>query len=137
MDDYGSAAELLAARAKDTALRWQDVPLEHVSECPNALSYFDPESWRFYIPLYILWVLKHFRTTSDFLVDSTVYSLQLHPNEPLQSYQLARFKVLSKAQSRAICEFLRYMARQTRHADAGAAHDALEYYWSPFCPNGA
>ena len=33
--------------------QWQDIPAEHIENCPNALSYLEPDGLRYYLPAYM------------------------------------------------------------------------------------
>jgi hypothetical protein len=59
MDSYGSTdAVLRAARDLDPERDWRDVPDDSLRACPDALSFLDPVSWRFYLPAYMRFGLR-------------------------------------------------------------------------------
>ena len=54
--------------------------------------------------------------------------------DPLDGFAMERFGLLTREQSEAVCEFLRFMAEETAGmADDVAARRALDKYWSQFC----
>jgi hypothetical protein len=59
MDNYASGAEIAAARALDTEDRWQDVPDAKLDQFSDTLPFMDPEGFRFYLPRFMLFALKH------------------------------------------------------------------------------
>ena len=108
-----SASEWRQAGRKDRETSWTDVPGESVDECDAALSFFTPESWRFYMPAYISRSLHHFfapgfRTP---LLASVVFSLTLL--DPTDNYKLERYKSLSEAQHQAVTHFLELVEQES------------------------
>jgi hypothetical protein len=111
IDNYGSAAERTAASKLDAEERWERVPDEDIEACTTALCHLDPEGWRYYLPAYMIWSLKHFRVSDSIVSDFTIYTFGPSSSDsPLDDYNMARFRLLNQAQSRAVCRFLRSMA---------------------------
>jgi hypothetical protein len=132
IDECGSEEEQATARALDTEDRWEDIPDQHIEECIAALAFVDPESWRYYIPRYMEWSLRHFRTSDSIVSDFTIYTFA-GSNEPeLREYSLQRYRLLTPHQSRAVYRFLRYMAAHGERADSHVANDAIREYWGAF-----
>ncbi|MEX0612191.1 MAG: DUF6714 family protein [Pirellulales bacterium] len=135
IDEYGSDDARVDARKLDTDGRWEDVPDSHVEECTTALCHVDPESWRYYIAPYMVWSLRHLRTNDSIVSDFTIYSFDPSSDDPrLYAYSMDRFRLLDEKQSAIVCRFLRYMASKGDYADERVAHEALQKYWSTFCP---
>lgn len=129
IDEYGSDESREMARTQDVENCWEDVPDSHIEECTTALCHVDPESWRYYVPAYMCWALRHFETSSSIVVDFTIYTFK--PSElddSVLNYQMKRYELLNKAQCKAVCRFLQYMANCNR-ADSDAAKTALVEYW--------
>ncbi|MDB5297630.1 MAG: hypothetical protein JWO31_3613 [Phycisphaerales bacterium] len=59
MDDHASDAEVAAARALDAEGRWQDVSDEKLDRLSDTLPFMDAEGFRFYLPRFMLFALKH------------------------------------------------------------------------------
>lgn len=131
IDSYGSPAERLAAREKDTDTCWQDVPAEVIARLYCSLTYLDPIAWRYYIPAYLVWTLKNYTTSDSNSLDSTLYSLDL----TLEDYDLPKFEALNLAQSQAVSQFLTFIFQYGDTFLQQTAHSALTQYWGKFAPN--
>jgi hypothetical protein len=132
IDSYGTDTERRRARRLDIDERWDEVPDAHIEACDNALCHLDPEGWRYYIPAYMVWSLRHFRRSPSMTSDHTIYSFDpCSKDADLHEYQMSRFRLLDHAQSRTVCRFLRYMANDG-HADTTVAKRALRTYWGRF-----
>ena len=98
--------EWRVAGKRDTEVDWNDVPDGAIDACDASLSFFTPESWRFYLPAYIRRSLFHFsapRFDRDFL-GSVIFALSL--NDPMDGYKLERYKLLNSAQHQVVTHFL-------------------------------
>ncbi|MFO0800167.1 MAG: DUF6714 family protein [Gemmataceae bacterium] len=136
IDEYGSDQERSAARLLDVETSWDQVPDSFIEGCTTALCYLDPESWRFYIPAYMIWSLKNFRVSNSVVSDFTIYTFNPSGSDASgREYHMARYRMLDEAQSRAVCLFLRYMLANEDRADGSAANLALTEYWGVFCDN--
>jgi Family of unknown function (DUF6714) len=134
IDSYGSDQERAAARRLDTDASWDGVPDADIEECTTALCHLDPEGWRYYVPAYMVWSLRHYRVSSSVVSDFTIYTFDPSGSDPgLREYKLERFRPLDADQSRAVCRFLRHMAANDDYADGRVAEIALEEYWGRFC----
>lgn len=133
LDAYGDAAAQAQARTLDTDNHWWEVPDAWIAEFSEALNFLDPPGFRYYIPAYLIWTLRHYPTSNSFTVDATLYAFCLYPS--LVEHKLSYFEAMDQAQSRVICRFLRYCIRFAGDAmDTQAAQQALESYWGKFCP---
>jgi hypothetical protein len=134
MDGYPSAAECQQARVLDTDVSWDQVPDAAIEECPTALNYLDHEGWRYYVPAYMIWSLRYFRSSDSIVSDFTIYTFDPSASNPqLRKYKRERFRLLDHAQSCAVCRFLRFMAANDDLADWRVANIALTEYWGKFC----
>ncbi len=132
VDNYGTETERAKARKLDVDERWEDVPDRDIEACTTALSHLDPAGWRYYVPPYMIWALRHFRESNAIVIDATIYTFELWSDASLRDYKLTRFRLLGRRQSHAVHRFLRYMAANEAHADATVARSALENFWHPF-----
>lgn len=134
IDTYGTADERARARLTDKDSHWEEVPDEHIHRCYCALTYLDPESWRYYIPAYMIFTLKYcdetarppdegFHFSASF--DSTIISLSGWFSEH-------RYPLMNEEQSQAIRSFLQYMA-DVRQDDS--TRNAIVEYWNPSEPS--
>jgi hypothetical protein len=134
VDGYGSDEERAAARRLDTDASWDRVPDADIEECTSALCHLDPEGWRYYVPAYMIWSLRHYRVSSSIVSDYTIYTFDPSGSDArLREYKLARYRLLDRGQSQAVCRFLRHMAANDDYADARVADIALAEYWGRFC----
>jgi hypothetical protein len=62
---YSDDQVRVAARRKDPETNWPDVPDWKIEDFCSALSFLDLTGWRFYIPAYMCWTLKNWRTDRD------------------------------------------------------------------------
>ncbi len=138
IDDWGGMEERMVARKMDTDKRWQDVPWEWIEKLHDALAFLDPKGWRYYIPAYMLYSLNNYITSRSNAVYSAIYSLLLHEDtkkrKGLKEHQLSYFRVLTTEQSKAVCQFLRFMVVYDNwDGYGGTAQEALNRYWDKFC----
>jgi hypothetical protein len=141
IDAYGSEAERAAARELDKDRRWQDVPDHLIETHSDTLCFVDPKGFRYYLPAYMVWALRHFQTSDSFSVNHVIYSLTIREgfytkkklNDEMREWNLERFRLFTDDQARAICCFLRFMADQEDHVDVCQALQALDGYWGGFC----
>jgi hypothetical protein len=134
-DNYAHGRWIEIARAKDTDTKWQDVPDEWMAEMglgDVALSYLDPEGFRYYLPAYMIWMLKSWRDggVENNTEDAIIYHLSVN-NQP------ARFSILNISQSKAVARFMEFLAEQPEDEyglllQASDAQKALKYYWGQF-----
>jgi hypothetical protein len=126
----------LAEAAKlDADQHWTEISDQTIEEARNALNGADPVSWRYFLPAYLSWTLRNFKTSGSFVCDQTIYAFQVYEiGQPLRRESVLRFDTLSLAQRRAVCVFLRYMAAHSDQCDGNAAWEALEAYWGQYCP---
>ena len=129
IDDYGTEAERLHARTYDPEVNWRDVPDSSIQECPAALSFVDPVSWRFYLPAYMRFGLRHLRDPRNSAIDHAIYSLDGGGTPQRGEFTLERFRTLNEAQARAVRRFLIFASENGDHCDDRVAKDALEAYW--------
>lgn len=122
------------ARLKDTDTRWQDVPDEWIEYFSDVLSFFDTEGFRYYIPAYMIWSLKNYKTSESNSINTTIYGLLIYKYDQFPDYDpYHRFRLLNREQSKTISNFLNFMATYCEDwADAKAAKRALNQYWHQF-----
>lgn len=138
IDVYGTTAERREARKRDTDQHWTEIPDRHVEHCTTALCHVDPVSWQYYIPRYMEWSLRSFKTSDSVVSDFTIYTFERVDEQPdLVEYAMERFRRLTPAQSKVVARFLRYMARHGDDADDVVALRALERHWAAFEEPGA
>jgi hypothetical protein len=129
IDSGGNERWRAKARRKDTEMRWLDVPDEEIEKASAALCFLDAKGFRYYIPAYMVWTLRNYRTTSSLSADNTIYAFS-HKTVDNDG----RFELLDAAQRRAICRFLRHFTRSDPDEFiAYYAEVALQYGWATYC----
>ncbi len=132
IDKYGTLEARKKARRLDNESRWEDVPDKDIEQCGDAISHFDPVSWRYYIPRYMEWSLRNHETSKSMTVDQTIYTFMLGNSKSINDYCRVRFHTLSKKQSLAVNRFLLFMSTREPLVDASSAKIALEKFWNKF-----
>lgn len=108
---------------------WLSVPDEIIDRNNASLCFFSPEAYRFYLPAYLLWVLRTLDSSDSFTVDSTIYRLAPGTGD-LRQFSLSKYAILDAAQRKVVVDFLEYLAEHGRgKVDQEALHKAMNY-WS-------
>ncbi len=128
IDAYGTDAQRHEARARDTEEDWRDVSDSALRECPDALTFLDPESWRFYLPAYLRHALRHAGSRRNAAFDHAIYSLDKSGDRSLAEHKLARFRTLSLEQAQAVRSFLVFASQNDAFCDSVVAASALTYW---------
>lgn len=132
IDDYGTFEERKAARQLDLDKHWSEIKDEDI-EKHDVLCFMDPIGFRYHVPAYMIWALKHLRKTDSLVIDTTIYSFALGSDEESRQWYQERFNLLDKKQRKAVALFLEYMAKNTEgFADEEVAQKALDSYWGQY-----
>jgi hypothetical protein len=132
IDDKGSLQERIRARQLDAEHKWEDVPEADIERYDWILSFLDPIGFRYYLPAYMIWTLRHYANSESMSVDSTIYALDY--GDHFREFAMKRFLLFDRAQKEAVCTFLRFMVKEAAGlADETAATSALNRYWGQFC----
>ena len=135
IDSDGSELDQQNARLLDQETSWDQVPDSSLEECTSALCHLDPESWRYYLPAYLVWSIRNYQHSDAIMIDFTIYSLKpSEENDLLTEYDMTRYRLLDHDQSTAVFHFLDFMAQQDEFVDAAAADEAIDLYWHQFGP---
>jgi hypothetical protein len=121
---YSEDSVRLEARGKDSETNWQSVSDRKLERFHSALSFFDVRGWKFYIPAYMIWSLRNWRTTDSLTADSVIWGFELR-NE----YRLPRFESLSERQSKVVLAFLQHFCKYSWDPDA---EKSINSYWKTF-----
>ena len=127
MSNPASGAEWRAAGERDPETNWSEIPGVAIDECDAALSFFTPESWRFYLPAYLCRSLFHFSAPrfEVGMLGSVLFQLTLL--ESTDQYKLERYNLLSEGQRQAVLHFLQIIERE-----ALLLVEATNRYWSTY-----
>jgi hypothetical protein len=120
-------------RQSDFIGRWQDVPTEHIEKCQAALSYVDKIGMRFYLPAFMVWILKNFGSPR-ISAEHTLYTLDDHSNsKDLVEYHKEQFSLFTSAQLRACALFVKFCANDTTDfTDSYFAEKSYQRYWARY-----
>jgi hypothetical protein len=122
---YLQDQERLDARAKDTETDWLEVPDWKIERFSSVLSFFDVKGWCFYIPAYMIWTLKNWRTTNLWVADCVVWEF----DPAMSDFSWPRFEALSPAQRHAAFRFVQFFCDYS--GDDESRH-AMDVYWHQF-----
>jgi hypothetical protein len=100
------------------------VPDWKLEKLDFAIFFLEAEGFRFYIPAYMCWSLKNWRTSDSNTPDSLIGVLDLSAGWPAE-----RFELLNRAQSEAVYGFLAFFDRYSGEARSG---EAIRSYWHQF-----
>jgi hypothetical protein len=132
MDNYEPEGVQRDARLRDPEVSWSEVTDAKLRYFQDVHPFLCPKGFRFYIPAFCIWVIRHLDDADSQWSFNTVRSLCL-PEEsaPWFSSQLEQFKLLSVDQASCLCRFLRYLV--SAKCNESHAREALHRYWARYC----
>lgn len=102
--------ERLEIRNAYAGYAWNDVPEELLYKECDALHFFTPEGFRYFLPAFLLSMTGRYKA-DETMNDTVVWSLTYRPEDAnFRDEQFERFAGFSPAQGAAILHFLEYMA---------------------------
>jgi hypothetical protein len=135
IDDMESAEEQRAARSLDVELSWQDVPDADISDCSSALSFLDEKGFRYYIPAFMTYALKHWEDDEEAVLSTSVFHLLHERSKSLRQSDPAsiagRYN-FTGAQVAAVARFLRFVLDFNEFRATEATAGAVQK-WERFC----
>ena len=103
---YADERQLAAARSLDSDVHWSQITDAYLEKRSATLYGADAESWRYFIPAFMIWTLRNFKTSNAFLIDQTIYTFDpSDKNSEHCEWALNRYSQLSRSQCRAVCRF--------------------------------
>lgn len=136
IDDYGTAEERAAARAKDRDSRWQDL-LDDPNWNPEAggrWSFLDAVGFRYYLPAAMV------RAVRQGWDSGVLFHLRL-PEGDLRGYTQSQWTLLNLPQRLCVKRFLQYMGVvsgcRTEMSEEYGWFAALRSYWGRLPDDGA
>jgi hypothetical protein len=91
-------------------LGWQDISFSHVERCPDAVFWFSPDAFRYYLPGILAAGLKENRWDSN-AYDALIGSLDRTPRPDYwDDFFLPRWPTLSAAQIDAVAAWVHWLA---------------------------
>ncbi len=122
MDDYRTATE--EERKREKSKHWEEVKAEHLLECTCALTYLEGNSWKYYAPAYMTWLLQN-PTSGENLSSAAFYAFTSE-----REFSVNKYKTLDKAQSETVYLFLLFM--ESLWKSPIEAEKAISLYWQAF-----
>jgi hypothetical protein len=120
-------SEWISAGELDPEFHWSEVP-DRKLECSFlAQCGLDDEGWRFYLPAFMCWALRNWRTTHSIASDCLISGLAL-----ADEHSIIRNELLDRSQAEAVCDFLVHTYRYSGEVDADRA---IQAYWHSFRRN--
>ncbi len=141
VDNYGTQEERARAREIDQDIHWSQVDLEEIDPGCTALHFVDPAGFRFYLPAYMEYTLKH--GFSDIFGGVSTDSL----NHEFAIYQLnasmyksseeceavkANYANFSRCERVCIARFLALYAELETSEIFDEAFEALRNHWGQY-----
>ena len=136
------AEDLLAkANAKDIDTDWQEISPESLKRFIHScgILYFDPTEWRYYLPAYIVWLLRQYINSdsindfdaviSGFLLQEQYYVLNKKQRDLQKRPRSEYIALITDEQIIAICQFLWLIVNySTDYYTRETAQEAMEKY---------
>ncbi|WP_193366904.1 DUF6714 family protein [Pelagibius marinus] len=108
------------------APRWQDLPGDFLVRNYAAPSFFSAEGFRYYLPAFMVWSLKH-AESPEYLAEATLRAFDPGEAEaPLHDFAVSKFALFDTAQRRAVAAFLEAFRGE---GELGEIAEAALKYW--------
>jgi hypothetical protein len=124
---YSDDRVLLEARQRDPENQWQDIP-DWKLERFHPHNFFDLKGWQFHVPAYMIWTLRHWRTSDSITIDWTIGTF--FPTSG--ALHLLRYSMLSFQQASSVYDFLNFFCIYSNEPEP---REAIEAYWHRFAPH--
>ena len=144
--DHATAEERARVRALDPETRWQDIPDSSLEACLDRWA-FDDEGFRFHLPAYLRWHLRHPRGLRPGHGAALFLGLAVAGNKPKDRLRCEQsFDRFTLEQKRVVARFLEFMALEDRSFGPGVATQqdaeiadwaerAWQSHWFKFSPS--
>lgn len=144
MDDYMSPEQCQKARRADQEESWTDLTDDKIEKYNDVLTFLDTKGFRFYIPAFMRWVLRHpdsscsanfctiwalspyLSLSTDAITDDACDSGHFE----LSNWRVEKYASLTAEQRQAIKSFLEFVTRSDPDGLGRSARVALDHYWS-------
>ena len=107
-DNSGDHLECEEVRGAFEGRAWHEIPLPELTFHAQALFFFTPTAWAYYLPAYLLAVIEGY-SQSDSILGAIVSSLLTSQDPSLQSIRVARVAALTHAQREAAKAFFEWV----------------------------
>lgn len=102
---------------------WRNVPEHELEEHHWGLTHFDAESWRFYLPAFLAYSVRHPSRGESLVISACLNNLRPPDRVP------SRFNTLSEGQRQTVVSVLEFLAFDDESAFMADACQVLEEYW--------
>jgi len=113
-DSGGTAKEYLERAKRDERQDWRKVAADDLERHHVTFSFADVKGYRFYLPAYMIWTLKNYRTTDSVSADFTIYACD---PDRFEFRNMSLVGVFSAAQLRTTMDFLRFCIESCTEED--------------------
>ena len=110
---------------------WRGVSERELEERHWGFTHLDAESWRFYLPAFLAYSVRHFTRGGSLVIVACLSNLRPPDREP------PRFKTLAERQRQAVVNVLEFLAFDRESGFMNDACQVLEEYWivNPLYPD--
>lgn len=131
--DYASAEERARVRALDPETRWQEIPDTKLDQFADRFC-FDEEGFRFYLPAFMRWHLRHPAGLGAGRGGALFMSLSVWGHTPNARARSARsLDRFTPEQKRVVARFVEWAALEAADPDLKyQAEEAWSSYWHRF-----
>jgi len=136
IDDYEPEEVRAAARLADTYSRWNGIDIAKEDPAGSALSFFDSIGFRFHLPAYMCFKLRHGHQCLGSHIDSNALMSEFHlriENDHVRQ----KLSLLSASQRRCVARFLVFEAYASELENLGGDYlRVLRADWLRHLPSG-
>lgn len=122
-DSGGRSMRYLERSRSNERDDWRRVINDDLAYFQVTFSFTDLSGYRFYLPAYMIWTIRNFRTSDSFIADATVYACD---PASYQFNEIPFVRFFDAKQLRAIMFFLQFCVENKGSLDGDAASDNLQ-----------
>ena len=121
-DSYEQETKFLELAKNDERRSWESIDDETLEEFTGTFAFTDLKGFRFYLPAYMIYTLKNYKTSDSIITDFTIYALQ-HDHYIFKKTSMRDF--FTKEQFECILKFLEFSVEEDDHLDGNLAKTNL------------
>jgi len=107
----------------DLPADWRDVSERELEEHQWGFTHLDAESWRFYLPAFLAYSVRHFTRGESLVIMACLNNLRPPDRVP------SRFRTVTDSQRQAVISVLEFLAFGCESDFSADASKVLEEYW--------
>jgi len=113
--------------------KWKNIPDNLLEKGYASLSFFGAEAYQFFLPAFMIWVLKNYEKSDSFTINSVINSLNPIVRNKLDAFRISKFAALNLGQKQSIAEFLAFLEKDIRGSvDGTGVNQALLNHWKQY-----